>query len=148
MTHSDVAIMPSVYEFPTPEGINENTPMTSGATYNNIIFYAVGNKVYKLDVTTGSASVIYQSDDTQATISCLKMAMTGYGWSDSSDNLGSDTYGHPYSRLLGVAVNKSDGTGELVVLQLNTAGKVDDNHKFPSTQIHRGFGKIKDIAFI
>ena len=104
--------------------------------------------MYKLDITTGNASVIYQNDDTQATISCLKMAMNGYGWSDSSDDLGSDTYGHPYSRLLGVAVNKSDGTGELVVLQLNTAGKVDDNHKFPSTQIHRGFGKIKDIAFI
>lgn len=148
LTNNDVAIMPYVYEFPTPEGLNENTPMTSGATYNNIIFYAAGNKVYKLDITTGNASVIYQNDDTQATISCLKMAMNGYGWSDSSDDLGSDTYGHPYSRLLGVAVNKSDGTGELVVLQLNTAGKVDDNHKFPSTQIHRGFGKIKDIAFI
>ena len=148
LTHNDVAIMPFVYEFPTPEGVNENTPMTSGATYNNIIFYAAGNKVYKLDITTGNATVIYQNDDTQATISCLKMAMDGYGWSDPSDDMGSDTYGHPYSRLLGVAVNKSDGTGELVVLQLNTAGKVDDNHKFPSTQIHRGFGKIKDIAFI
>lgn len=148
LTHNDVAIMPFVYEFPTPEGVNENTPMTSGATYNNIIFYASGNKVYKLDITTGNATVIYQNDDTQATISCLKMAMDGYGWSDYSDDMGSDTYGHPYSRLLGVAVNKSDGTGELVVLQLNTAGKVDDNHKFPSTQIHRGFGKIKDIAFI
>ena len=52
------------------------------------------------------------------------------------------------SRHSGVAVNKSDGTGELVVLQLNAAGKVDDDHKFPSTQIHKGFGKIKDIAFI
>mgnify|MGYP000210653036 CR=1 FL=1 len=94
LTHANEATMTNVFEFPTPEGINENTPMTSGATFYNIIFYAAGNKVYKLDISTGSS------------------------------------------------------TGELVVLQLNAAGKVDDDHKFPSTQIHKGFGKIKDIAFI
>lgn len=148
LTHTDDAILPSDYEFVTPEGIDENTPMTSGATYNNIIFYAVGNKVYKLDISTGNSTLIYQNEDTKAQITCLKMAMDGYGWSDDSDNLGADTYGHPYSRLLGVGVNLSDGSGELVVLQLNTAGKVDDDHKFPSTQVHKGFGKIKDIAFI
>lgn len=148
LTHANEATMTNVFEFPTPEGINENTPMTSGATFNNIIFYAAGNKVYKLDISTGSSKVIYQSDDTRASISCLRMAVNPFSWNDGNDNLGTDTYGHPFSRLLGVAVNKSDGTGELVVLQLNAAGKVDDDHKFPSTQIHKGFGKIKDIAFI
>lgn len=148
LTHTNEAIMRDVFEFPTPEGINENTPMTSGATYNNIIFYAAGNKVYKLDISTGSSKVIYQSDDARATISCLRIAVGQFSWNDGNDNLGTDTYEQPYSRLLGVAVNKSDGTGELVVLQLNAAGKVDDDHKFPSTQIHKGFGKIKDIAFI
>lgn len=148
LTHTDVACLPYDYEFSTPEGINENTPMTSGPTFNNIIFYASGNKVYRLDVTTGASSVIYQNEDTKAEIVTLKMAMDGYSWSDDTDALGSDTYGHPYARTLGVAVNKSDGTGELVVLQLNTAGKVDDDHKFASTQTHRGFGKIKDIAFM
>lgn len=148
LTHANEATMTNVFEFPTPEGINENTPMTSGATFNNIIFYAAGNKVYKLDISTGSSKVIYQSDDTRATISCLRMAVNPFSWNDGNDNLGTETYGHPFSRLLGVAVNKSDGTGELVVLQLNAAGKVDDDHKFPSTQIHKGFGKIKDIAFI
>lgn len=148
LTHPAEAIMRDVFEFPTPEGINENTPMTSGATYNNIIFYASGNKVYKLDISTGSSKVIYQSDDARASISCLRIAVNPFSWNDGNDNLGTDTYDHPFSRLLGVAVNKSDGTGELVVLQLNAAGKVDDDHKFPSTQIHKGFGKIKDIAFI
>lgn len=148
LTHANEATMTNVFEFPTPEGINENTPMTSGATFNNIIFYAAGNKVYKLDISTGSSKVIYQSDDARATISCLRIAVGQFSWSDGKDNLGTDTYEHPFCRLLGVAVNKSDGTGELVVLQLNAAGKVDDDHKFPSTQIHKGFGKIKDIAFI
>lgn len=148
LTHANEATMTNVFEFPTPEGINENTPMTSGATFNNIIFYAAGNKVYKLDISTGSSKVIYQSDDARASISCLRMAVNQFSWNDGNDNLGTNDYGHPFSRLLGVAVNKSDGTGELVVLQLNAAGKVDDDHKFPSTQIHKGFGKIKDIAFI
>lgn len=148
LTHANEATMTNVFEFPTPEGINENTPMTSGATFNNIIFYAAGNKVYKLDISTGSSKVIYQSDDARASISCLRMAINPFSWNDGNDNLGAADYGHPFSRLLGVAVNKSDGTGELVVLQLNAAGKVDDDHKFPSTQIHKGFGKIKDIAFI
>ena len=148
LTHANEATMTNVFEFPTPEGINENTPMTSGATFNNIIFYAAGNKVYKLDISTGSSKVIYQSDDTRASISCLRMAVNPFSWNDGNDNLGANDYDHPFSRLLGVAVNKSDGTGELVVLQLNAAGKVDDDHKFPSTQIHKGFGKIKDIAFI
>ena len=148
LTHANEATMTNVFEFPTPEGIDENTPMTSGATFNNIIFYAAGNKVYKLDISTGSSKVIYQSDDTRASISCLRMAVGQFSWNDGNDNLGTDDYGHPFSRQLGVAVNKSDGTGELVVLQINAAGKVDDDHKFPSTQIHKGFGKIKDIAFI
>ena len=63
-------------------------------------------------------------------------------------NEGSDTYGHPYSRTLGVAVNTSDGEGQFVVLQLNTAGNVDSDHLYPSTQVHTGFGPIADIAFI
>lgn len=148
LTHNDVATLHSDYEFVTPDGITANTPMASGASYNNILFYAVGNKVYKLDVTSGNSTLIYQHEDSKAEITCMKMAMNGYGWSDSSDSMGEDDYGHPYCRLLGVGVNKSDGTGDLVVLQLNTAGKVDEDHKYPSTQVHKGFGKIKDIAFI
>ena len=56
-------------------------------------------------------------------------------------------YGHPFSRCLGAALNTQSGEGELVVLQLNSVGKVDEDHKFPSVQVHKGFGKIKEIEF-
>lgn len=148
LTHTGVPAMPGYYEFVTPEGINVDTPMTSGYEYNNIIFYAVENKVYKLDFSNGQSTLIYQHEDTGANISCLKMAVEGYASFGGNDDEGTESYGHPYCRTLGIGINTTDGKGEFVVLQLNSAGKVDDNKKYPSIQIHRGFGPIKDIAFI
>lgn len=133
--------------FETPTGITAETPMTSSFVYNNLIFYAVGNKIYKLDFSTGATTLIYSHEDPSAEITTLKMAVEGYT-DASSDFTGEDTYGHPYCRCLGAGVNTSDGNGELVVLQLNSQGKVDSDHKFPSTQVHKGFGKIKSIGFM
>jgi hypothetical protein len=119
--------------------------MTSSWEYNNILFYAVGNEIFKLDFAAGQSTLIYSHPDASAEIVDLKMGVEGYvaveGFSDYSQ------YEHPYSRCLGAAVNTKDGAGELVVLQLNSAGKIDSDHKFPSTQVHKGFGKIKEIAF-
>ena len=150
LTHAGEVTVPQSYEFPTPAGINASTPMASSYIYNNIIFYAVDNKVYKLDIASGSTSLIWQSDDTQAKITCLKMAVDGYsGWGvDDNPNYGEEQYGHPYCRCLGVGLNTSDGDGQFVVLQLSTAGKVDTDGKHPAVQVYRGFGKVKDITFI
>lgn len=148
LTHAGVVSIPYHFEFITPEGIDRNTPMTSGYEYNNILFYAVGNKVYKLDCSNGKSTLIYQHEDSAAKISCLKMAVEGYTSFGGSDDEGTENYGHPYTRCLGVGINTSDGNGEFVVLQLNTSGKVDENKKYPSIQVHKGFGKITDIDFI
>lgn len=150
LTSGTDAVVPADYEFVTPDGVTQNTPMASGPTFNNIIFYAAGNKIYRLDISTGNATVIWQSDDPRATISCLKMAVDSYAWGNTSnsDQTGADSYGVPFVRVLGAGVNLSNGTGEMVVLQLNTAGRVDDDNKYPSIQINSGFGPIKDIAFI
>ncbi len=121
--------------------------MTSSYAYSNIIFYAVGNKIYKLDIANGESTLIYTAED-GAEISDLKMAAECYT-DASSDFTGASTYGHPYNRCLGAAVNTSDGKGEIVVLQLNSAGKVEKEDKtWPSEQVHKGFGKIKAIDFI
>ena len=137
--------MPYRFTFNTPAGVNENTPMTSSWEYNNILFYAVGNEIYKLDFSTGQTTLIYSHPDDSAEFVDLKMGIEGYvtatGFSDYS------LYGHPYSRCLGAALNTQSGEGELVVLQLNSVGKVDEDHKFPSVQVHKGFGKIKEIEF-
>ena len=120
--------------------------MTSSWEYNNILFYAVGNKIYKLDITTGNSTLIYTHDDASAEIVQVKMAVEGY--TDASSNFSAaSTFGHPYARTLGAAVNTSDGKGELVILQLNSAGQIADDQKFPSATVHKGFGKITDIAF-
>lgn len=141
------ATLPYLFEFNTPEGISEDTPMTSSYEYSNIIFYANGNKIYKLDIATGDASAIYTLEDSSAKITCLKMAKEVY--TDTASNFeGADTYGHPYTRCLGAAISTADGKGELLILQLNSAGKVDEDHKWPSVQLYEGFGKIKAIDFI
>ena len=144
---SEVSI-PYHFEFITPEGINENTPFASGFEYNNIVFYGAGNKVYKLDISTGKSTMIYQHEESTAQVSCLKMAVDGYVGFDGNDDEGSETYGHPYTRLLGVGINKADGTGDVIVLQLNSAGKVDVDKKYPAVQTHKGFGKIKAVDFM
>ena len=77
------------------------------------------------------------------------MACEGYSFGDSSDEVGTEEYGVPYNRCLGVAINMPDGTGEVVVLQLGTNGGIlEDGAKYPSTQVHRGFGPITDMVFI
>lgn len=146
---TDNAPVYALYTINTPNGITKDTPMTSGKAYNNILFYAVGNKVYKLDfgVTNGLSTLIYQHPDSEAEISCLQMAYEGYvGYEDEDKK--NETYGHPYSRCMAVGVNLPDNKGEVIILQLNNAGKIDEDAKYPAIQTHTGFGKIKDITFI
>ena len=137
------------YTIDTPEGVTVNTPMTSSFDYNNILFYAVDNKIYKLDfaMTNGSSTLIYQDPDPQAKISCLQMAFEEYTEVVQTDD-GTERYGHPYARVLGAGVNMPDGSGKLLILHLNTAGKVDKDTPYPAIQEHTGFGAIKDITFI
>lgn len=150
-THDDTdnAPLSALHTINTPNGVTKETPMTSGPTYNNILFYAVGNKVYRLDfgVTNGLSTLIYQHPDPEAEISCLQMAYEGYVSNGNEDD-GSEAYGHPYSRCMAVGVNLPDNKGEVVILQLNNAGKIDEDSKYPATQTHTGFGKIKDITFV
>ena len=139
----------NLYSIDTPAGVTTHTPMTSSWEYSNILFYAVGNKIYKLDfaVTGGSSTVVYQHPNPNAEISCLQMAYEEALYvSDMPD--GAEIYGHPYERTMAAGVNLPDGTGEVVVLQLNTAGKVDNDTMYPAIQEHKGFGKIKDVTFI
>lgn len=148
LTGTDPAL-PNYYEFTTPEGVDENTLMTSGNSFSNTLFYAVGNKVYKLDASSGNSTLIYQHDNPEARIADLRMACEGYSFNDDQDEVGTEDYGIPYNRCLGAAFNLPDGTGEMVVLQLGTNGRIlEDQTKYPSTQVHRGFGPIKSIAFI
>lgn len=145
----DPTPLPKVFTIDTPDGVNENTPMSASPSYSDILFYAVGNKVYKLDfgMANGVSSLIYEHPNSSAQIVDLKTAVEGYGgYGDAGGESG--TYGHAYTRSLGVGINLPGGEGELVVLNLNTAAKLDADGKRPSIQTYQGFGPIKSIVFI
>lgn len=141
------APLAGVYQFATPQGVTASTPMCSSFEYNNIIFYAVGPTIFKLDFVTGKSTVVYTCEDPAAQITQLHMAVESYTENDTKFN-NYAAYGHPYSQCLGAAVQTADGKGQLIVLQLNGAGNVDADHTYPSVQIHKGFGKIKDFSLI
>lgn len=137
----------NMFTIDTPNGVTTNTPMTSSWDYNNILFYAVDNRIYKLDfaMTGGNSTLIYQHPALSARITCLQMAFEEYTYLSKD---GTDEYGHPYARTIAAGINLENGSGEVVVLQLNTAGKVDKDAMYPAIQRHEGFGKIKDVTFI
>lgn len=135
--------------FPTPSGMNAETPMASSSAFNRLIFYAVGNKVYRLDFGAqgGNTTLIYMHPDPSAKAVAMEFARKDVGGSTSYDQI-YPAYGHDVFRSLGIAFEKSGGSGDLVVLNLSNAGKIDKNGTYPSEQVHEGFGKIKDIKFI
>lgn len=135
------------YTFKKPEGLTEETPMTSGFKYANIIFYASGNKVYKHNITNGTTKVIYTHESADANAADIKMAVEGY--------IGSDDYikrkeivDTPLERFLGIAFNVN-GKGEIVVLRLDTSGDIEtEKGTYDNVQVHKGFGEIKKIVFV
>lgn len=125
------------YEINTPAGIDENTCFASSIAYNGILFYASGNKVYRLDFTQsgGSASVIYQHD--RGLVSVMKFAKTEVPNGEYPE------YIHDANRQLGVVFKNTDGTSDFIVLDLTVAGKPEN------TQEYKGqFGDIKDVVFL
>lgn len=136
--------------FATPSGMTPQTPMASSCAFNRLLFYAVDNKIYRLDVgAKGNTTLIYQHPDPNAVISVMRFARKDVG--ANRPEVYAETYADyefPVMRSLGVGFNLPDGSGEFVVLNLTTAGKVDKNNTYPAAQVHKGFGKIKDVAFI
>ena len=123
----------------TPEGVDENSCFASGCAYNGILFYTSGNKVYRLDFSQkgGSVSVIYTHP--KGTITSMEFAKAG----KSTPAATYPEYIYNPNQELGIAIDNGDGTSDFVILDLNTAGSVDESHIFERT-----FGTIKDIAYI
>lgn len=136
--------------FETPSGLTTATKMASSASFNRLLFYAVDNKIYRLDFgAKGNTTLVYQHPNPNAVVSVMRFARKDVG-SYTPDGY-AETYADyefPVMRSLGVGFNLPDGSGELVILNLTTAGKVDKNKTYPAQQEHKGFGKIKDIVFI
>lgn len=135
-TTSDKAFS-GYYEINTPPGMDEQSCFASNISYNGIMFYTSGKKVYRLDFTQqgGIATIIYQHGEGKAT----KMKFAKY--EDSEVNYPESIY-NVYQQL-GIVFEKEDGTSDLVVLNLATSGKPVEVQEYKGR-----FGKIKDIVFL
>ncbi|MDO4770444.1 PKD-like family lipoprotein [Porphyromonas sp.] len=135
------------YSFKKPEGLTENTPMTTGFKYANIIFYAAGNKVYKHNIVNGQTSVIYSHPDAAAKAKAIRMAVEGYVGDEVYATM-KNTLGIAPERYLAIGFD-TEGKGEVVVLSLDTSGDIDGaKNTYPNVQVHKGFGPITSIVFM
>ena len=127
-----------LYHLTLPDGLNPgDCRFISSKGYVRVLFMAAGNKVYKIDLNRGTpeAGLIYEyTADPAATVAAVKFKEQGYF-------TGNDVY----TRHLGVAFNRADGTGSVVELHLTAAGDVDRAEG--SVYEYAGYGKIVDIAY-
>lgn len=145
LTEAQDAAFTGYYPIETPKGLNENSCFASGLSYNGILFYASGDKVYRLDFMQkgGAATTIYTHPGGKA--KTMKFAKKGR----VDKKVDYSEYGFDVNRSLGVVFEMGDGTCELVVLNLANTGKIaPDGEVWPSIQVHKGFGDIKDIEFL
>ena len=125
-------------------GITVGTPMASSTAYNRVLFYGKGNKVYRLDLGTegGRADAIYTHPDPGAKVSLIKPARSQRNDDNEYDTLYA-RYGYRVDQSFAVVFEVAGEKGEVVVLNLNAAGKVTETQEGLD-----GFGKITDIVFI
>ena len=142
---NDPAPLAGFYAITTPPGLTSTSPCTSSVEYNRILFYAVGNRIYRLDfgVSGGRSLMIWQHPDAGAEAKVMQMARKDWEASGKYPD-----YGHNPNRSLGIVFDMPSGRDEVIILNLDATGRVDDNGKYPSVQVHQGFGKIKDVIFI
>lgn len=143
-TALDLASFTGYNEINTPEGLDENSCFASSELFSGIMFYASGNKVYRLDFKQagGNASVIYTHEG-GGTVTMMKFAQSQEFKTDHS------AYEFEPQRSLGVAFTMPDGTGEVAIINLSGAGRLgEDSESYPAVQVHKGFGPITDIVFI
>ncbi|MCL2560710.1 MAG: PKD-like family lipoprotein [Rikenellaceae bacterium] len=126
-------------------GINTATPVASSSAYNRLLFYGNGNTVYRLDMGTeqGAVATVYEHPNPAARVVAIKAARDQMNGAGVNYTTVYANYGHAVTRSFAVAYEMPDGSGELVVLNLNTAGRRESVQEGLT-----GFGRITDIVFI
>lgn len=136
-----------------PETFTEDSKIISCSAFNNILFYTSGTSLYRFDfgVEGGSAVEIYSFPESGATLKEIKFALDVDNLDFFTDQLSCDP-----RYQIGIGYDLSDGSGELVVLNLGVAGTVaaEGTYEYPSIQRYnedadgKKFGPITDIEFI
>ena len=126
--------------------MDKNSCFAATKFYSGILFYAAGNVVYRLDFkqSGGKATPVYTHSGGQATV--MKFAKSTEVNTSYLDYSG---YEFDPNRSLGVTFDMGNGKCDFVILNLSVTGGVDaDSENYPATQVHTGFGEIKDILFL
>lgn len=134
------------YEKDIPEGLTEESCLTSSRTYNGIFFYTSNNVVYRYDYNTGNYREIYRHEGAvKATYANFAKKQKTYLEDDPF--MGNN---YPMWQQMGIVFQMLDGSYEFVVLQLDGTGKVDagGSSLYPSVQVYRGLGKVADVVFV
>ena len=137
-TSSTEEAVSGLYDLNVLDGAKvEDCRFATSYAYSRIFFFAVGNKVYKVDLNRGTPklSMIYEHNDVAAQTAAIK-------FKEVNQN---GTNPNRYDMQLGVAFNLSDGSGSVVELKLNAAGDV--KREEGSTYEYKGFKTIVDIAY-
>lgn len=136
----------------TPEtgNMEEKLPVATSAYFDRMFYYAVGNKIYRADLTrsTPRSYLIYEHPESSARITRLKFRSQREDRWDVSG--GNDAEAIPYDLVsyLGAVVEYSSGEGSVVEMKLTQAGEIKkDEAKQPMAYEYKGFGKIVDFVY-
>ena len=134
------------YKLKLPEGMDENSRFASTMSYSGILFYTVGNVVYRLDFkqSGGKATPVYTHAGGKATMmKFAKKAKINTSYLDFTN------YEFDPNRSLGIVFDMGNGKCDFVVLNLSVTGGIGtDSENYPATQVYTDFGDVKDILFL
>lgn len=136
------------YTFMPSAGDEDSWQFASSCYFNNIFFYASGNKVYRVDLNSfvPLETKIYEYPDPSSRITKMKfrherIAEMSLDWGSMSLTMEDQPY------WLGLAVEHADKTASLVEMRLKPSGEVlkeDGNQKVYE---YKGFEGIVDIGY-
>lgn len=122
--------------------------MTACYLYGKTVFFAGGNKIYKVDFnrTIPKISLLYEHKDPNVRITGLKFKNSLYdtGYSADPNDYESEWMWNYFPYYLGASLDYGGNEGGILEMKLTTAAEVD-----PDSEIveHKGFGKIVDFGY-
>ena len=123
-------------------------PVTTSSAFVRQFYYAAGNTLYRVDLTSSSPvpAAIWSAEDETAVI-------TGLKFKSDNEDISYDEGGvlglmKGITSDLGAIVRHSDGSCELVEFQMTTGGEIEkDDDGEQNIQIFEGFENVVDFIF-
>ena len=123
-------------------------PVTTSSAFVRQFYYAAGNTLYRVDLTSSSPvpAAIWSAEDETAVITGLKFKSDNEDISYDEDGVLGLMKG--ITSDLGAIVRHSDGSCELVEFQMTTGGEIEkDDNGEQNIQIFEGFENVVDFIF-